>query len=285
MLMHFKQVFIHSLSLLKLGIGIWLTLGLMISQAFAAENLQVQVKQPYIELHSGPAGGFPVIHVVEKNQWITVLKRRTNWFKVETIKGVRGSENARVEGSSEGSSGGGGKGNIQGWVKQDALHLTQSSSGQPVKLSDGSFESFAQRNVEFGALGGSFEGVPSMTVFANWVATENLAAGISVTQALGDLSENQFFLIHVQHTTFPEWRVSPYITLGAGKIRTKPRANLVQSGDETRTSDLLAAGIGLRYYMAQNFMLKLEYQHLQALTDRDINEDLEQWKLGFAVFF
>jgi opacity protein-like surface antigen len=253
----------------------------MVSQAFAAENVQVQVKQPYIELHSGPAGGFPVIHVVEKNQWITVLKRRTNWFKVETIKELRGSEHVSVEANA----GGGGKGNVQGWVKQDALHLTQSSSGQPVKLFDGSFESFAQRNVEFGALGGSFEGVPSMTVFADWVATENLSAGISVTQALGDLSENQFFLIRVQHTTFPEWRVSPYITLGAGKIRTKPRANLVQSGDETRTSDLLAAGIGLRYYMAQNFMLKLEYQQLQALTDRDINEDLEQWKLGFAVFF
>jgi hypothetical protein len=281
MMMHFKQVFIHSLSLLKLSLGIWLTLGLLVSHAFAVENVQVQVKQPYIELHSGPAGGFPVIHVVEKNQWITVLKRRTNWFKVETIKGVRGIEKGRVKGSL----GGGGKENVQGWVKQDALHLTQSSSGQPVKLSDGSFETFAQRNVEFGALGGSFEGVPSMTVFADWVATENLAAGISVTQALGDLSENQFFLIRVQHTTFPEWRVSPYITIGAGKIRTKPRANLVQSGDETRTSDLLAAGIGLRYYIAQNFMLKLEYQHLQALTDRDINEDLEQWKLGFAVFF
>lgn len=281
MVMHCKQVFMLSLSLLKPGLGIWLALGLMVSQAFAAENVQVQVKQPYIELHSGPAGGFPVIHVVEKNQWITVLKRRTNWFKVETIKGVRGSEKSRVEASSEGRE----KGNVQGWVKQDALHLTQSSSGQPVKLSDGSFESFAQRNVEFGALGGSFEGVPSMTVFADWVATENLAAGISVTQALGDLSENQFFLIRVQHTTFPEWRVSPYFTLGAGQIRTKPRANLVQSGAEARTSDLLAAGIGLRYYMAQNFMLKLEYQHLQALTDRDINEDLEQWKLGFAVFF
>lgn len=277
MLMHLKQILIRFLRLIKLGFGIWLTLGLMASQVFADENVQVQVKQPYIESHSGPAGGFPIIHVVEKNQWITVLKRRTNWFKVETIKEVRGSEQVSVEENAQGG--------VQGWVKQDALHLTQSSSGQPVKLSDGSFESFAQRNVEFGALGGSFEGVPSMTVFADWVATENLAAGVSVTQALGDLSENQFFLVRVQHTTFPEWRVSPYITLGAGQIRTKPRANLVQGGDETRTSDLLAAGIGLRYYMAQNFMLKFEYQHLQALTDRDVNEDLEQWKLGFAVFF
>lgn len=233
----------------------------MASQVAADEKIQVQIIQPFIELHSGPAGGFPVIYVAAKNEWITVLKRRTNWFKVETNKGV------------------------QGWVKQQALHMTQSSVGQPVKLSDGSFESFVQRNVELGALGGSFEGVPAMTVFADWVATENLTAGISVTQALGNLSENQFFLVRIQHTAFPEWSVSPYVTLGAGKIRTKPKANLVQSGNESRTSDLLAAGLGLRYYIAQNFILKLEYQHLQALTDRDQNEDLEQWKLGFAVFF
>jgi opacity protein-like surface antigen len=278
MLFRFKQVFVKmfspicSSSSIKIGYGVWLTFALfalMTSQVFADDNVQVQIKQPYIEIHSGPAGGFPVIHVVAKNEWITVLKRRTNWFKVETIKNVGGSA----------------KGRLQGWVKQEALHMTQSSAGQPVKLSDGSFESFAQRSVEFGALGGSFEGIPSMTVFADWVATENLSAGISVTQALGDLSENQFFLVSVQHTTFPEWRVSPYFTLGAGQIRTTPRANLVQSGDQTRTSDLLAAGLGLRYYMAQNFMLKLEYQHIQALTNRDENEDLEQWKLGFAVFF
>jgi len=261
MLDNFNQVLFNLFNLIKFGCGMWLTLLLMASQALADENFQVQVTQPYIELHAGPAGGFPVIHVAAKNEWISVLKRRTNWFKVETDKGV------------------------QGWVKQEALHLTQSTTGQAVKLSDGSFESFSQRSFEFGAMGGSFEGVPSMSVFADWVATENLTAGISLTQALGDLSENQFFLVRLQHTTFPEWRVSPYVTLGAGKIRTKPRANLVQGGDETRTSDLLAVGLGLRYYIAQNFMLKLEYQHLQALTNRDENEDLEQWKLGFAVFF
>lgn len=253
-----NQVYSHCIKFASL---IWLFLALMSTQVAADENVQVQIMEPYIELHSGPAGGFPVIHVAAKNEWITVLKRRTNWFKVETSSGM------------------------QGWVKQEALHLTHSSAGEAVKLADGLFESFAQRDIEFGAFGGSFEGVPSMTVFADWVATENLTAGVIVTQALGDLSENQFFLVRVQHTTFPEWRVSPYVTLGAGKIRTKPRANLVQSGDETRTSDLLAAGIGLRYYVAQNFLLKFEYQHLLALTDRDENEDLEQWKLGFAVFF
>ena len=70
-------------------------------QLLADDNVQVQVKEPYIELHSGPAGGFPVIYVAARNEWITVLKRRTNWFKVATHKGV------------------------QGWVKQQALQLAK----------------------------------------------------------------------------------------------------------------------------------------------------------------
>ena len=261
MILMLKQLIERFVTPLRLMLWICLTSTVLMSVARADEVIQVQVKEPYIEFHSGPAGGFPVIHVAEIGEWITVLKRRTNWFKVETNKG------------------------IQGWIKQQALHLTLSSTGQAVKLADGSFDSFAQRNVEFGALGGSFEGVPSMSVFADWIATENLSAGISVSQALGDLSENQFFLVRVQHSAFPEWQLSPYVTLGAGQIRTKPRANLVQSGDEARTSDILAAGLGVRYYLGQNFILKLEYQHLQALTNRDENEDLEQWQLGFAVFF
>lgn len=261
MLTLFNQRLIRSRLSFLMGFGPAILLALMSMQVLAEDNVQVQIVEPYIEIHSGPAGGFPVIHVAAKGEWLSVLKRRTSWFKVETAKGV------------------------QGWVKQSALHQAHSATGQVVKLADGSFKTFAQRNVEFGAMGGTFEGVASLSVYADWVATENIMAGVSVTQALGDLSENQFFLVRLQHTAFPEWRLSPYVMLGAGQIRTTPRSNLVQSGDESRTSDLLAAGLGVRYYLAQNFMLKLEYQQLQALTDRDENEDLEEWKLGFAVFF
>ena len=239
------------------------TLLLCLATATGAQEapVQVQIAEPFIELHTGPADGYPVFHVAAKGEWISVLKRRTNWFKVETDKGE------------------------QGWVKQKALHLTLNSDGQTVSLFDGSFESFAERDIEFGAMGGSFENVPSLTVFASWVMTENILADLSVTQALGDFSENQFALLSAMHHPFPEWRVSPYFILGLGQIRTKPRANLVEAGSEARTSDLFAAGLGIRYYLAQNFILKLEYKNLLVLTDRDENEELEEWKLGFAVFF
>lgn len=229
---------------------------------FADDDLpEVQIEEQYIEMHTGPALGFPVFHVAAKGEWITVIKRRTNWFKVRTDKGK------------------------EGWVKLDDLRLTLSSEGEAVKVEDGSFDSFQQRDFEFGAYGGALEGVPSMSVFAGWVITENIATELSYSQALGDFSENRYALLSVTHTTFPEWKVSPYFRLGFGQLQTKPKANLVQSGEETRTSDLLAGSIGVRYYLAQNFVVRLEYQNLLALTDRDDNEELEEWKLGFAVFF
>lgn len=229
-------------------------------QAQQAE-FEVQVVEPFLEMHTGPADGFPVFYVAEKGEWVAVLKRRTSWFKVRTQK------------------------NQEGWVKLDAFRQTLSSSGEPVQIDDGSFASYQQRNTEFGASGGSLEGVPSLTVFGAWVLTENIATELSYTQALGDFSENRFALLSVTHTTFPEWRISPYFRLGVGQIQTKPRANLVQSGEETRKNDLLAASIGLRYYLTQNFIVRFEYQNLLALTERDENEELEEWKLGFAVFF
>ena len=231
----------------------------------AEEYVQVQIVEPYIELHTGPASGYPVFHVAEQGEWVSILKRRTTWFKVETSKGK------------------------QGWVKQQAVQLSLSSEGEPVNVFDasfeGGFEKYTQRNFEVGAYGGALDGVPSLSVYASWVANENFSLELSASQALGDFSENQLLLVGLNHYTFPEWRLSPFISLGVGQLRTKPRANLVQTGDETRKSDLLAAGLGMRYYLTRNFIIKLEYKSLLALTDRDENEELEEWKLGFAVFF
>jgi len=50
----------------------------------------VFVKQPYLELHSGPGRGYPVFHVVARDESVDVLFRRTDWFKVRTERGVQG---------------------------------------------------------------------------------------------------------------------------------------------------------------------------------------------------
>ncbi|WP_441744368.1 SH3 domain-containing protein [Flavobacterium sp. W21_SRS_FM6] len=244
--------------------GLWGICLLLLCWSFnghAEAPIQVQVRTAYVDMRSGPAGGYPVIAVAKQGQWLTVLKQRTAWFKVENEKGQ------------------------QGWISQDDLHLTLDSNLAPVKLSDGSFEDFSQRQFEVGAMAGSFDGVPSISVIGNWLATENIALGINITQAVGTYSENQLALVNIRHNAFPEWRLAPYFVVSAGKIWTSPKGSLVQSGDEKRSANVLSAGLGLRYYLARNFLVKLEYNSLLVKTDRDTNEELAQWQLGFAVFF
>ena len=226
-----------------------------------ADVLLVKVAEPFIELHTGPASGYPVFHVVARDDQIEILKKHTNWYKVRAEKG------------------------IEGWVAAHALAMTLNLNDEPVDLGKDTFEQYLKRDWEFALTAGVLEDVASLSVSAGWVFTENMVAEVSYTQALGSFSENQLIAIRLQHYAFPEWRLSPYLTLGTGQIRTKPRANLVQSGDEVRTSDLLEAGIGVRYYLNRNFVARLEYKSLLALTDRDEQEELEEWKLGFSVFF
>ena len=67
------------------------------AKAAAAQEklLQVFVSEPYLELATGPGRGYAVFHVVEREESVDVLFRRTDWFKVRTEQGVEGWARAR----------------------------------------------------------------------------------------------------------------------------------------------------------------------------------------------
>nr|WP_136250733.1 SH3 domain-containing protein [Ningiella ruwaisensis] len=229
-----------------------------------ADEVDVTVKSPFINVHSGPASEYPVFHVIEQNERITILKSRTAWYK------IRATRNTQV---------------IEGWISIDSLQATVLDDGAPVSASSGSFEDYLQRDVELTLMGGALDNITAMTASATWVWTKNLSVDASYTQALGDFSDNKIWSVRMRHTFFPQWRVSPYLALGTGEIRTQPRSNLVQSGDEVRKSNHYEVGIGVRYYLARSVLVKAEYRGLLALTDRDEQERLDQWLIGASVFF
>lgn len=225
------------------------------------DELVVKVVEPYADMHTGPAREFPVFNAISKGEVITVLKSHTGWYKVRTTSGK------------------------EGWVTRAALAATLNLDNQPLQLAQDSFEGYQHRTWEFGVFSGRLNDVAALSVSAAWVLTDNIAAELSATQALGNFSDNRIWLVRVQHYTFPEWRISPYFSIGAGQINTEPSATLVQSGDESRTSDLLEVGVGARYYLTRNFVMRAEYKRLTALTARDELEELNQWTLGLSVFF
>ena len=227
--------------------------------ASAEETTEASVAAPYIEMHTGPGRGYPVFHVVEKNELVEVLKRRTDWFKVETVKGQ------------------------QGWVSRTQMEHTINANGEAFIAPEPAFSDYSSRRWELGVMGGEYDGANSLTLLGGYRMTANLSLEVRVNEITGSFSDSTLLSFNVAHQFFPEWRATPYFSLGAGIIQTRPSATIVATED--RTDNTLNAGIGVRVYMTRRFLARIEYRSHVVLTSRDTNEDADQWEIGFSVFF
>jgi opacity protein-like surface antigen len=237
-----------------------LLLLLCTAMAHAADDyLEVKIADPFIELHSGPGRGFPVFYVEERDQWIKIIKRKTDWFKVETKTGT------------------------QGWVHHDQLLLTLTPEGERLQISDPSGEEFLRRRTEAGVLGGDFSGAEVITLYGGYALTRNVSAEVALSQALGAVSSKQFTSLRLTHQAFPEWNISPFFAMGVGNLKSKASSTQAQAQD--RSDTVAHAGIGVRGYLTRNFMLRAEYNQYVVFSSDDYNEELREWKAGLAFFY
>jgi opacity protein-like surface antigen len=81
----------------------------------------------------------------------------------------------------------------------------------------------------------------------------------------------------------PEWRLSPFLMLGTGFVYLEPKATLVQPAQ--RWEQTAYVGAGLRFYLTRRFFVRAEYKSHIVFTKRNTNEEVDEWKLGFAFFF
>jgi len=130
---------------------------LLASFAYGAKSYpRVQVADPYIELHTGPGRGYPIFFVVDRGDWVEILKRRTDsWFKVRTASGK------------------------EGWVTRRQMEQTLTVTGEATHFVDPGLVDFAERRWEAGAMGGRFKGNDVMTVYGGLAFTPNLSAEVA----------------------------------------------------------------------------------------------------------
>lgn len=234
---------------------------LIAAQAAGAERQyrEVSIADPFIELHTGPGRGYPVFYVAERGAQIALLKRRTEWFKVRLPRGQ------------------------EGWVHFEQLVTTLDLDGEPFDLPALSFDDYAARRWETGALYGDFGGANLIAVYGARSFTPNLSGEVWIAEALGRFSDSTMATVNIVHLMYPDWRISPYFTLGAGVINTQPKATLVATID--RTDSLAQVGAGMRMYLTRRFVLRTEYKASVVFTSRDDNEEVREWKAGFSFFF
>lgn len=225
----------------------------------AARNFTVEVIDPYLEMHTGPGRGYPRFHVVDRGETVEILKRRTDWFLVRDAGGD------------------------EGWVARGQLELTLKPDGSAVDFPDADQSEFSESRWEAGVLAGDFGGANIVSLYGAYSLNPNVAVEVWGSQILGNFSNGWTASVNVVHETWPEWRISPYFTLGSGVIHTSPKSTIVQGDD--RTDQVAHVGAGLRAYVTRRFLLRAEYKSYVAFTSRDDNEEVEEWKAGFAFFF
>jgi hypothetical protein len=173
---------------------------------------------------------------------------------------------------------------VEGWVAREQMLATLQPTGEPLDLQEPARDNYMSRRWQGGVMAGDFGGASLISAFGGYAFSENLSIELTVNHILGEFSNGASATLGLMHVFVPEWRLSPYFTLGTGLIYTDPKSTLVQV--QERTDQIGYVGGGLQFYLTRRFMLRSEYRDNIIFTKRDKNEEVHEWKyLGFAFFF
>ncbi len=223
------------------------------------DYVQLFVAEPYLELKTGPGRGYPVTQVVARGEAVDVLFRRTDYFKVRTERGV------------------------EGWASVMDLLKAQYADGSNFSIDLGDRNGFRTHSWEMGVFAGDFDGASLVSGYVARSFNDNMKLELTGSQFIGDQRSGYMLEMGLAQVFAPEWRWSPYVTIGGGIFRVQKdlqRPNLVDRNDETAY-----IGLGVRYYLTRRFFVRAEGKERVIFTSRNDNEELTEWKVGLAFFF
>ena len=254
-------------TLLLLGLCTGLVLCAPAAQAvpnpFKKYQPEVVVTDPFIEMHTGPGRGYPVHYVAGQGDRVTLLKRKTDWYKVLL---PRGDFDEKI-----------------GWVHQSQLQHTLDLDGRPLIVPKTGMEAFSTRRWDIGLGGGSIDGAATINGSLTFNLVPQIGFQAEVAQILGEYSDGYMGSISAVMRPFPRSRFSPFFNVGTGYLHVQPQTTIVQAQD--LDDEIVHAGVGADIYISRKFMFRMEYRRHTVLTSRDDNEELNQWKAGFSFFF
>ena len=168
-------------------------------------------------------------------------------------------------------------------VDRAQMERTLVPTGSPIEFAEADQEDFTYARWELGGMAGDFGGANVVSLYGAYSVNPHVSIEVWGSQILGNFSNGWMGSVNVTHETWPDLRVSPFFTLGTGVIHTEPKPTIVQGED--RTDQLAHAGAGFRFYATRRFVLRAEFKSYVVFTSRDDNEEVEEWKVGFAFFF
>ncbi len=239
--------------------GLLCMLGMAVARADGPATERLKVTDPYLEIRTGPGRGYPIFFVAEREEWVEIELRQTDWYKLRTASGR------------------------QGWVHRRQLENTLTEAGAGKTFRDLAVDDYLLRRVEFGGAWGRFKSEPMLKFWTAYRFNETLNVEATVGQVQGVFSGTDFWHVSLNSEPWGDKRLSPFFGVGFGKFKNIPNASLVAA--TPTNANLAGVSIGLRYYLTERFVLRTDYSLYTAFVADTRSTEYRALTAGLSFFF
>jgi SH3-like domain-containing protein len=220
---------------------------------------QLALSEAFVELHTGPGRGYPVVHVAARGEVVQLLLAHTAWIKLRTASGR------------------------EGWVRRDALQGTLQAAGIAPTGWQRWVDTNLRENLSFGAAWGRFQSQPMLQLSTRLRLSEAIHVEATAGQVQGLYSGTDFWRIDALVEPLGNQAWSPRLAVGVGRFRNVPNASLVEQG--TTNANLAHAGIGIRWRFGGRYEVQADYGLYTALLSDQRSREYRALTLGLSFHF
>lgn len=220
----------------------------------------LEVLDAYLEIHSGPGRGYPILHTLEQGEPVAIFRRRGNWYHVKSRR------------------------DVEGWIHQEKLARTIAPSGMPAALPEINHGDFLAQQGRVGFMFGEQGNLTTASGLAGFRIFSFLGAEMELGQIFGKDIDGLTYGGNLVIEPIQSWSFTPFISLGAGQQVWQQKQKL-NVGDKNKFySNYRFTGAGINYYIGFNFVVRGEYRKV-SLSGNNGSSDSTSWRIGFSSFF
>ena len=225
----------------------------------ATRLARVRVIAPYIDMRSGPGRGYPVFYAAERDEWIVIELRHTDWFKVRSARGTLG------------------------WVSREQMKQTVTEDGIPFELADPTLDDYLNRRFDIGAGYGASKKTSFTRVWAGWRFSDTLSIDLNIADVQTKTSTTGIWTASLLAEPWSNKRLSPFIGVGIGRFHYKPNESLVNN--EVVDGNMGVFTLGARYHLGSRVALRLDYSRYAVFVSDFTSRNYQAGTLGLSIHF
>ncbi|WP_374674769.1 SH3 domain-containing protein [Ideonella sp.] len=220
---------------------------------------RVQVVGPYVDMRSGPGRGYPVFYAAEREEWLVIELRHTDWFKVRTPRGV------------------------SGWVSRAQMRHTVTEDGVPFDLADPTLQDYLNRRFDLGIGYGATAKTAFTRAWAGWRFSDTLSVDVNFADVARQTSSTTIWTASLLAEPWSDRRLSPFVGVGVGRFNHTPNESLVNNQPYDGNMGVLT--LGARYHLSGRVSLRVDYSRYAVFVDDDDSRLYQAGTVGLSIHF